>query len=155
MFAGRLIVAKSTLLDVRLDSRHGIGRTSRIMMTTEMIGASRAPIVPTIFRENYIGRNEVLVQEFPWCARSWNANSLRAESPNLDRTIDLSPRRTPFSSASDGRAEVSQFRSQDRETKRRPAPASRSLDLENSLRDDAYGGGQRPNTCASFVSADT
>jgi hypothetical protein len=42
-----------------------------------------------IFREDYIGSNEAPVQEFPWCARSWNANALRAESPNLDRTIDL------------------------------------------------------------------
>jgi hypothetical protein len=42
MFAGRLIVAKSTLLDVRHDSRHGNGRTPHIMMTTEMIGAGQS-----------------------------------------------------------------------------------------------------------------
>jgi hypothetical protein len=90
MFAGRLIVAKSTLLDdVRHDSKHGNGRTSRIMMTMEMIGAGQSR--PS-FRRSF-GKiiSAVTRPSFKKSlgARSWNANALRAGSPNLDRTIDL------------------------------------------------------------------
>jgi hypothetical protein len=119
MFAGRLIVAKSTLLDVRHDSSTGTD-ASRILMTTEMIGAGQSR--PS-FRRSF-GKIISTVTRLPF------KNSLGARALGMPTHCEPSrrtstgqsisgPRPTPFSSASDGPAEVSQSRSQDRETKRR------------------------------------
>jgi hypothetical protein len=125
----------------------GNGRTSRIMMTKELVGAGQSRlIVPTIFREDYIGGIRALIHErspaapplvraFLECQRITDAIA----SPDLDRTIELWASTHAF--LEDIKNARLTFPNPDLKIEKRngvPAPATywESLDLAKSLAED-------------------
>ncbi|MBX9822588.1 MAG: Fic family protein [Afipia birgiae] len=86
-----------TLLVLVHPFNDGNGRTSRIMMTKELVGAGQSRlIVPTIFREDYIGGIKALVHASSFSAAPLVRALLECQrvtaaiaSPDLDRTIEL------------------------------------------------------------------
>jgi hypothetical protein len=136
-----------TLLVLVHPFNDGNGRTSRIMMTKELVGAGQSRIiVPTIFRDDYIGGIKALVSERNFsaaplvralleCQRVTSAIAL----PDLDRTIELWASTHAF--LEDIKTARLTFPNPDFKIEIRngvPAPATywESLDLENSLTDD-------------------
>lgn len=136
-----------TLLVLVHPFNDGNGRTSRIMMTKELVGAGQCRlIVPTIFRTDYVGglvklfdsepKAAPLVRAMIECQRITNA----IVSPDLDRTIDLWASTHAFLEDIENARLTSP--NPDLKIERRrgvPAPAEywEALDLKHSLGDDA------------------
>lgn len=86
-----------TLLVLVHPFNDGNGRTSRIMMTKELVGAGQSRlIVPTIYREDYIGGLKALVRTANFTAAPLVRALLECQritnaivSPDLDKTIEL------------------------------------------------------------------
>lgn len=136
-----------TLLVLVHPFNDGNGRTSRIMMTKELVGAGQSRlIVPTIYRDDYIGGLKALVRSSNFAAPPLVRALLECQritnaivSPDLDRTIELWASTHAF--LEDIKTARLTFPNPDLKIEKRngvPAPASywESLDLERSLADD-------------------
>lgn len=137
-----------TLLVLVHPFNDGNGRTSRIMMTKELVGAGQCRIVvPSVFRDDYINgirslaaaprfNPAPLVRAFLEVQRITSAIT----SPDLDKMIDLWASTHAFVDDDERDAKLT-FPNADLAIERRngiPAPASywEAVDLRNSLGDD-------------------
>jgi hypothetical protein len=141
-----------TLLVLVHPFNDGNGRTSRIMMTKELVSAGQSRlIVPTIFRDNYIGGITALIHERSPSAPPLVRALLECQritdaivSPDLDRTIELWASTHAF--LEDVTTAQLTFPNPDLKIEKRigvPAPATywESIDFARSLADEDPAGG--------------
>jgi len=137
-----------TLLVLVHPFNDGNGRTSRIMMTKELVGAGQCRIViPSVFREDYINGIKALVAAPKFTAAPLVRAFIEAQritnaiaSSNLDETIDLWATTHAFLEDNDRDARLT-FPNPDLKIERRagiPAPTTywEAVDLRNSLSDN-------------------
>lgn len=142
-----------TLLVLVHPFNDGNGRTSRIMMTKELVGGGQSRIiVPSVFRTDYINGIKSLVASPKFSPAPLIRALLEAQrvtaaiaSPDLDKTIDLWASTHAFVDDDERDAKLT-FPNANIKIERRngiPAPESywEAVDLRNSLGDDvaAFG----------------